>query len=129
VDNNKSRRLCHEVFKKTSDIIYLDSGNGEYSGQLVCGVRRNGRTVWKPVGALYPDVLEETDKFPSELSCAEAAVSAPQAITANLTAAMATVNTLYNMLVLGESRVASVTFSTKSVKLMPVTQPARKRAV
>lgn len=27
VDNNKSRKLCHEVFYKLDDLIYIDSGN------------------------------------------------------------------------------------------------------
>ena len=35
VDNNRSRQLCHEVFKETRNIIYIDSGNGEYTGQVV----------------------------------------------------------------------------------------------
>ena len=33
VDNNRSRRLCHEVFLGSRDLIYIDSGNGEFSGQ------------------------------------------------------------------------------------------------
>ena len=70
VDNNKSRQLCHRVFTQAKELIYIDSGNGEYTGQVVCGVRRGGRTCYPPIGTVYPDVLEETDKFPTELSCA-----------------------------------------------------------
>jgi hypothetical protein len=128
VDNNKSRKLCHEVFMASRDLIYIDSGNGEFSGQVVCGVRRNGRTLSKPVAKLYPEVLEETDKFPSELSCAEASVSAPQAITANVTAATAVVDFLYNILVVGENRVESVSFSTKSVNVQPKFKAVKKAA-
>ncbi|MDR0863024.1 MAG: ThiF family adenylyltransferase [Oscillospiraceae bacterium] len=128
VDNNKSRRLCHEVFMCARDLVYIDSGNGEFSGQVVCGVRRGGRTMSKPVGLLYPDVLTETDKFPSELSCTEASVSAPQAITANLTAATAVVDLLYNILVVGENRVESVTFSTKSVNVQPKLKAVKRAA-
>jgi len=40
VDNNKSRQLCHRVFYQARELIYIDSGNGEYTGQVVCGVRR-----------------------------------------------------------------------------------------
>ena len=50
VDNNRTRQLCHEAFKKSLDLIYIDSGNGSYTGQVVCGVRKNGRTVRKPRG-------------------------------------------------------------------------------
>ena len=34
VDNNRSRQLCHEVFYRSRDLIYIDSGNGEFSGQV-----------------------------------------------------------------------------------------------
>jgi PRTRC genetic system ThiF family protein len=127
VDNNRSRQLCHAVFKKADNLIYIDSGNGEFTGQVVCGVRRNGRTYYKPIGDLYPDVLDATDKFPTELSCAEAAVSAPQSIVANIMAATAVVSYLYNILVLGGIEVRSVTFSTKTVNLKPVITQKRTR--
>ncbi len=127
VDNNRSRQLCHAVFKKAGNLIYIDSGNGEHAGQVVCGIRRNGKTYYKPIGDLYPDVLEPTDKFPTELSCAEAAVSAPQSIVANIMAATAVVSYLYNILVLGSIEVRSVTFSTKTVNLKPVITQKRTR--
>ena len=50
VDNNKTRQLCHQAFYQSENLIYIDSGNGEFTGQVVCGVRKNGRTVFKPVG-------------------------------------------------------------------------------
>ena len=127
VDNNKSRRLCNDVFYECEDLVYIDSGNGEHSGQAVCGVRRNGRTLSKPVGGAYPDVLEETDKFPTELSCAEASASAPQTIAANMTAATVVVDLLHNILVLGENRVKSVTFSTRTLNVQPVPEARRGR--
>lgn len=120
VDNNKSRQLCHNVFNKSDNLIYIDSGNGEFTGQVVCGIRRKGKTYYKPLGEVYPDILEDTDKFPTELSCAEASVSAPQTIAANIMAATAVVAYLYNILVLGNIEVKKVTFSTKSVNLKPV---------
>lgn len=43
VDNNKSRKLCHEVFYKLDDLIYIDSGNGMHTGQIVCGIRSGHR--------------------------------------------------------------------------------------
>jgi len=127
VDNNKSRRLCHRVFMKAVNLIYIDSGNGEYTGQVICGIRRNNRTYYKPVGETYPDVLVDTDKYPTELSCAEAAVSAPQSIVANVMAATAVVSYLYNIMVLGSIETRSVTFSTKTMNLKPVMLQKRKR--
>ena len=129
VDNNKSRQLCHQVFHKAENLIYIDSGNGEYTGQVICGIRRKGRTYYKPIGDVYPDVLLDTDKFPTELSCAEASVSAPQSIVANIMAATAVVSYIYNILVLGSTEVRSVTFSTKTVNLKPIISKNIKRKV
>jgi PRTRC genetic system ThiF family protein len=129
VDNNRSRQICHQVFKKADNLIYIDSGNGEYTGQVVCGIRRKGKTYYKPIGDLYPDILDDKDKFPTELSCAEASVSAPQSIVANIMAATAVVSYLYNILILGSIEVRSVTFSTKTVNLKPnVTKKHNRKA-
>ncbi len=128
VDNNKSRKLCHQVFTQTDNLIYIDSGNGEFTGQVICGIRRKGRTYYKPIGDTYPDILDDTDKFPTELSCAEAAVSAPQSIVANIMAATAIISYLYNILILGNIETRSVTFSTKTVNLKPNITHKRKAA-
>lgn len=128
VDNNRSRRLCHQVFQETEDLIYIDSGNGEHTGQVVCGVRRAGRTVCRPVGSVYPDILRDTDKFPTELSCAESSVSAPQSIAANITAATIVVDMLYNILITGENRARQATFAANSVNVRPVLPKRRKCA-
>lgn len=117
VDNNKSRQLCHRVFEQKRNLIYIDAGNGEHTGQVVCGVRQNGRTLYKPVCSLYPDLLEDEDKFPSELSCAERAVSAPQSVTANLTAATAVVSFLYDLLIAGDLKTRYVTFSSRLISM------------
>ena len=108
-------------------MIYIDSGNGEFTGQGVCGIRQAGRTIYPPIGTAYPDVLEDTDKFPTELSCVEASVSAPQSMAANITAATAVVDLVYNILALGESTLRQTTFSTKTVHVQPTIQQRRKR--
>ena len=127
VDNNRSRQLCHSVFYQMDELIYIDSGNGEYTGQVVCGIRRGGRTLYSPVGKVYPDVLKEHDKFPTELSCAEASLSAPQSIAANITAATAVVDIIYNILALGECRVRQATFAAITVHMRPVLAKPRKK--
>ena len=127
VDNNRSRQLCHEVFLKAENLVYIDSGNGEYTGQVVCGIRRNGKTYYKPVGALYPDLAQPDDLFPSEVSCADASVSAPQTIVANLMAATAVVTMIYNILVVGSSTVQQATFSTKTVNIRAYQKQNRRR--
>jgi len=76
VDNNRSRVMCNEVFKMMDDIIYIDAGNAESGGQVVCGMKSSGKVLSKPVARVYPDILKDIEKFPSELSCAERSVSA-----------------------------------------------------
>lgn len=127
VDNNRSRQLCHEVFLQANELIYIDSGNGEYTGQVVCGIRRNGKTFYKPVGQLYPDMAQADDLFPSEVSCADASVSAPQTIVANLMAATAVVTMIYNILVVGSSTVQQATFSTKTVNIRAYQKQKKRR--
>ena len=129
VDNNRSRQLCHSVFYQMRELVYIDSGNGEYTGQVVCGIRSGGRTLYRPIGKVYPDVLKETDKFPTQLSCAEASLSAPQSIAANITAATAVVDIIYNILALGESRVRQVTFATTNVNVRPTLAKQRNKRV
>ena len=129
VDNNRSRQVCHKAFSQSKELIYIDSGNGEFSGQVVCGVRRNGRTVQKPVGSVYPELMRDKgDKFPTELSCAEAAQSDPQSMAANITAATAVVDMVYNILTHGESTVRQTDFSTKTVRMQATLEKQRRNA-
>ncbi|GAB2045992.1 hypothetical protein AGATL06_24910 [Agathobaculum sp. TL06] len=127
VDNNRSRRMCNEVFYQAKNLVYIDSGNGLVNGQVVCGVRKGGRTLRKPVAGFYPDILDPTDKFPSELSCAEASVSSPQAMTANLMAATLVLCMLYNIIAGGELDTRMTTFSSKTVNVRPLL-PKRRAA-
>ena len=60
VDNNKSRKLCHEVFLRARDLVYIDSGNGEYTGQIVCGIRRAGKLRMNRVSITLYDVVKST---------------------------------------------------------------------
>lgn len=129
LDNNKSRQVCHAVFSKAQELVYIDSGNGEFTGQVVCGVRRNGRTIQKPVGSVYPELLRDKgDKFPTELSCAEASQSDPQSMAANITAATAVVDMVYNILTHGECSVKMTDFSTKSVRMQASLEKPRRNA-
>jgi PRTRC genetic system ThiF family protein len=129
VDNNRSRQICHQVFKAAKNLVYLDAGNGEHTGQVVCGIKRGGKIFYKPFGDVYPESLLDNDKFPTQLSCAEAAVSAPQSIVANIMASTAVVSYLYNILVLGSIETRSVTFSTRTVNIKPdVAQKRRRKA-
>lgn len=87
VDNNKTRQLFHKAFDELETLIYIDSGNDEWTGQVMMGIKAENKVIIPPVGYFYPDILEDKDTlFPSE-SCEEDAVSSPQNISTNITAA------------------------------------------
>lgn len=106
VDNNKTRFLIHSTYQLLSQqlpMVYsISSGNEELTGQVVCGFKYNSRHYSNhtndvlfnlpAVGEMFPEVLLAEDKLPTELSCDEAAVSSPQNIMTNITAA----NHLFN---------------------------------
>ncbi len=120
VDNNRSRVMCNNVFERLDDVIYIDSGNDEFSGQVVCGAKRSGRVISKPVARVYPDILTDTEKFPSELSCAERNVSAPQTIAANVFASTAIVSMLYYLLIEGELKTNRLAFSSRRLLMKAI---------
>ena len=74
VDNNKSRQLCHRVFQQKRDLIYIDAGNGEHTGQVVCGVRQSGRTLYKPIcftdSGRYSHSIPKAAAYLSASTCA-----------------------------------------------------------
>ena len=127
VDNNKTRQLCHQAFHQSEELIYIDSGNGKYTGQVVCGVRRNGRTIRKSIGGVHPEMLKDTDLFPSEISCAEAAQEDPQSIVANVTAATAVLIMVYNILTHGENNALQTDFSTRTIRMQTVLEKQTRR--
>ena len=82
----------------------------------------------KPIGGVHPEMLKSKDLFPSELSCEDASAADPQSIAANITAATAIVDMLYNILAHGENMVRQSEFSTKSLRMQAVLDKRRSAA-
>lgn len=97
VDNNKTRAIIHETFKTINGAFWIDAGNEEWGGQVSVGYnaltadnlpeKGLGNFSIPSVADIFPEILEATDKLPHEQSCAERAVSNPQNIQTNQTAA------------------------------------------
>jgi len=120
VDNNASRKLIHKTFftkPQSQAVFWIDSGNEECNGQVICGYAPPMLTYYGPainihrdsdktegifslpvVTEVYPEILADKSKFNSELSCAERAISAPQNMMTNATAATAVMNYAQNVL-------------------------------
>ncbi|HHV42563.1 MAG TPA: hypothetical protein GXX72_06955 [Clostridiaceae bacterium] len=113
VDNNKTRQLFYQTFMDFPDLmIYIDSGNDEWSGQVVMGAKGRKKIILPPVGYYYPDILEDTDTlFPSEESCQDIAVSSPQNIATNITAATITFTILNQLFFNGGTEIYGATFN------------------
>jgi PRTRC genetic system ThiF family protein len=112
VDNNASRRVIHGWASYNLDYnrdrFWIDSGNEENSGQVVCGFvpppyadhssndseYGDGLFSLPMVTEVYPGILEtgQDEKFASQMSCAELAQAAPQNMMANITAATIVLN-------------------------------------
>ena len=94
VDNNRTRMLLHEFFHSESipELVYIDVGvegvllkeqlpkdpNAEekikssgFSGQVVCGYKKDGQVLLPPVAEVYASILaDEESVFPNQ-SCGD----------------------------------------------------------
>lgn len=99
VDNNKTRLVMKEaldIYGADAESLILSSGNEEYAGQVIFTYKNkfrvNAATALSGMSANTPSLFEifptaEIGLLPTELSCAEQAISAPQNIHTNMTAA------------------------------------------
>lgn len=78
VDNHAARKVMEEWFSEQRNVIYIDSANDEFDGEVVVSVRADGMEVSPKRSFFFPDVL--TDDAPSvvELSCEQRNLSSPQ---------------------------------------------------
>lgn len=125
VDNNRTRMLMHEFFMQESvpNLVYIDAGvegvlleqevlrepnakemilSSGFSGQVVCGFKRNGQVFLPPVGDVYPTILTDGDSvFPNQ-SCGDLILNNPQRSATNKLAAQMTNTFLNNLFHNGE---------------------------
>jgi len=126
VDNNASRRMIHNSFKNGfQDSFWIDAGNEESSGQVVCGYKgyySGSRYFDKAyilchlpfVTEIYPEILKDETVFNSDLSCAERAMSAPQNMMSNITAATLIMNYVQLIMTGSPIRNNAVEFTNKN---------------
>lgn len=128
VDNIKTRLMVKEAISKITEgaVYWIDCGNEEFTGQVVMSA---SVPWWKPsdlidtglypmpdVFDLYPELFERanTDKLPTELSCAEMAVSSPQYGFVNMLAATLAMNYAHDLMTRGPIKTHKVDFSVKN---------------
>ncbi len=95
VDNHRTRQVISQWFRSHQGRFWIDAGNEEMNGQVVCGfhheqVYEQGLDVFRLpcVADLFPEVeADNKAMFNDELSCAERAQENPQNIATNILAA------------------------------------------
>lgn len=135
VDNLATRKLINTMYVEhnrskrysTRNFIWVDSGNEEWSGQVVLSCLACQDTYYKwldkdnnlvlnmntpTLFQMYPELFTKEDKFNSQLSCEERAISNPQNIMTNITAANIILQMLSNIL-FGSINYHQVTFNSK----------------
>lgn len=109
VDNNSGRKLMQEVFETSKvPIIYIDSGNGKFTGQIVVGYRTD-EVILEAVGTVYPESLVEA-KYKAPRNCALNALENPQNIGANDMAATLIFSVMNTLLTNGDINTHILTF-------------------
>lgn len=127
VDNVKTRQMIKTaVDMSVYNIAWIDCGNEDMTGQVVLSahipswdvrtIATSGKFPIPDVFQLYPDLYTKLakDKFASELSCAELAVSSPQHGFVNLTAATLALNFIYGILTIQPIYTHAVEFNIKN---------------
>lgn len=119
VDNNRSRQVFHQFFDRADNLIYIDSGNTTYGGQVIMGVKADGKEILPPAGRIYKEMLTDKDMFKSEESCAENYHRYPQLQVTNEKAADAMTNLLHNLMLYRCTDVYRIEFNTRTIAQQP----------
>lgn len=106
VDNHRARQVMHDYFSSetTKNCIYFDSANEFENGEIVTGVKAQGKIMQQPRGYYFPEVLTDTSPSKLEESCGVINVSSPQHIMTNLMASNLLLSEVVNFLEKGAIR-------------------------
>lgn len=69
VDNHKCRKIMHESFETLQNIIYIDSGNEDVYGEVVCGIKLNNVVVAPDKIHYSKEILTDNSVGKDEESC------------------------------------------------------------
>jgi hypothetical protein len=103
VDNHATRKLVSDHCGQLPSVALFSGGNegvdpprerGSHGNAQVY-LRRESRDVTASLTRFHPEIAHPNGKLPTELSCAELAVSTPQILFANLAVASALLNAFF----------------------------------
>lgn len=110
VDNHKTRKLVSDYCKTLQNVILISGGNEYTNGSSQLYIRKEGKDLTPDLCAYHPEIRNAIDKSPDELSCEELAMSTPQLLFTNLTAAMTMCWLFYNTVIRNDIKKSEVYF-------------------
>jgi hypothetical protein len=143
VDNHATRKLVSDFCTRERRNVCLISGGNDGVGRDADGheqrgtygncqiyVRREGCDATPSLTHLHPEIAEPQDHLPTDQDCIELAVSVPQILFANLTAATAILNTLWLHLC-GALHYGEICFDVAEglMRPLPLLQPAARESL
>lgn len=87
VDNHACRKVLHKYFLMSESCIYLDAANEYSAGEVIFGVKLNGKILAHDRAYYYPEILTDKSISKTEESCLEVNKKEPQHLITNLLAA------------------------------------------
>ena len=121
VDNNKTRNLVNTYCLGLKNVLLLSGGNDLTDGNIQVVLKVDGMLKTKSMEENHKDILEPTDKLPSEMSCQELFDNGtPQVIFANVFASTLMLNAFWQVLNNGIIDYSEVWFDIKSNRARPV---------
>lgn len=123
VDNHASRNAIIRVLdrEERQNFLLLSPGNSYDMGQVVVWYRYKGRNINLHPFKRFDDLEHPTDKIPG-IGCAEEAVSTPQLISANFSAAYGCILLVQSFLDNGILH-DELAFNVRTLKLVPFGDP------
>lgn len=124
LDNDESRTYIYNAYNKHLDTgIWIDAGNEKTSGQVVMGIKKDGKAILPCVVDLYPEVLEKRTVLYNPNGCSRALPEdvkrQSQNLITNATAAVTILNFISNILLGEELKTYSVDFNTELIHTRP----------
>jgi hypothetical protein len=126
VDNHPTRKLVSDYCQTLRDVTLISGGNegvdpprerGTY-GNVQIAVRQGGADRSVPITRYHPEIAHPTGTLPTEVDCGQLALSVPQILFANLTAATAALN-LFFTFTCRQLRHQEVTFDILEGRMVP----------
>lgn len=126
VDNHPTRKLVSDHCATLDAVALFSGGNegvdpprerGTY-GNVQAYIRHDGKDVTAPLTRFHPEIANPRGKLPTELSCAELAISTPQILFTNLAVASAMLNAFYTF-TCGQLAYQEVKLDILEARMMP----------